>query len=133
MKLFDGDSYSDHVPTITTKQDRRPCSGVIVYDNKRNGKSTYRYLTARECLLLMGFEDSDYESIIKGNFRKNITTDFFTTTKIVKMAGNSIVVPVLEAVFTQMLYVDHHYLSKVAVEEVAKEILFTGELSLAKS
>lgn len=133
IKLFDGNSYSDYVPTITTKQDRRPNSGVVVYDSKRVGKSTFRYLTARECLLLMGFEDSDYEALVKGNFKKNITTDFFTTTKIVKMAGNSIVVPVLEAVFTQMLYVDQHFLSKVAVKEFADEPQLTGELSLATS
>jgi len=64
----------------------------------------------------MGFEDKDYESLIEGNFKKNITTNFFTTTKIIKMAGNSIVVPVLEEVFKQMLYVDEHFLSE-AVEQ----------------
>lgn len=130
-KLFDGKDYSSYVPTITTKQDRRPNSGVVVYDSKRPGKSTFRYLTARECLLLMGFEDSDYEALIEGNFKKNITTNFFTTTKIVKMAGNSIVVPVLEAVFTQMLYVDQHFLSKVVTKEVVEETQLVGELGFA--
>lgn len=131
VKLYDGNNYSSYVPTITTKQDRRPNSGVIVYDSKRPGKSTFRYLTAREALLLMGFEDSDYESLVVGNFKKNITTNFFTTTKIVKMAGNSIVVPVLEAVFTQMLYVDQHFLSKVTNEETEEVTRLVGELSLA--
>ena len=117
VKLFDGSEYSHRVPTITTKQDRRPNSGVVNYDSKRAGKSTFRYLTSRECLLLMGFEDKDYEVLIENNFKKNATGDFFTSTKITKMAGNSIVVPVLEAVFTQMLYVDQHYLSKAKAEK----------------
>lgn len=131
VKLFDGSKYSSYVPTITTKQDRRPNSGVVVYDSKRVGKSTFRYLTARECLLLMGFEDKDYESLVAGNFKKNITTNFFTTTKIVKMAGNSIVVPVLEAVFTQMLYVDQHFLSKITNEQPEEETQLVGELGFA--
>jgi DNA (cytosine-5)-methyltransferase 1 len=105
VKLFDGSNYSSHVPTITTKQDRRPNSGVVTYDSGRAGKSKFRYLTARESLLLMGFEDKDYEALIRGNFKKNISEDFFTYRKIVKLAGNSIVVPVLEEVFKQMVYV----------------------------
>jgi DNA (cytosine-5)-methyltransferase 1 len=121
VKLFNGVDYSSRVPTITTKQDRRPNSGVINYDSKRAGKSTFRYLTARECLLLMGFEDRDYEVLVRNNFKKNSASDFFTSTKITKMAGNSIVVPVLEAVFEQMLYVDQHFLSKVSARESAVE------------
>ena len=131
VKLFDGKSYSGYVKTITTKQDRRPCSGVIVYDSQRVGKSTYRYLTARECLLLMGFEDKDYKALIEGNFKKNITTDFFTTRKIVKMAGNSIVVQVLEEVFKQMIFVDEHILSKATTDLRIEELQSVGELSLA--
>lgn len=131
VKLFDGVTYSHRVPTITTKQDRRPNSGVVTYDSGRIGKSTFRYLTARECLLLMGFEDRDYEVLIENNFKKNATSDFFTTTKITKMAGNSIVVPVLEAVFTQMLYVDEHFLSKAPTRVHKKETAFIGELNLA--
>jgi DNA (cytosine-5)-methyltransferase 1 len=131
VKLFDGSKYSDYVPTITTKQDRRPNAGVVVYDSHRVGKSTFRYLTARECLLLMGFDDSDYEALVQGNFKKDITKDFFTTTKIVKIAGNSIVVPVLEEVFKQMIYVDEYFLSKVAVEEPNEAKVPVGELGFA--
>ncbi len=131
VKLYDGERYSDYVPTITTKQDRRPCSGVIVYNNKRIGKSAYRYLTARECLLLMGFVDSDYEALIDGNFKKNISTNFFTTRKIVKMAGNSIVVSVLEEVFKQMIFVDEHILSKAAIELPVEELQSVGEFNFA--
>lgn len=131
VKLFDGTNYSSYVPTITTKQDRRPNSGVVVYDSKRLGKAKFRYLTAREALLLMGFEDKDYEALIDGNFKKNIVKDFFTYTKIIKMAGNSIVVPVLEEVFNQMLYVDEHFLSKVSVEEEVTSAQAIGELDFA--
>lgn len=130
VKLFNGSDYSNYVPTITTKQDRRPNAGVVTFDSKRAGKSTFRYLTARECLLLMGFDDDDYEALVSGNFKKNIATDFFTTTKIVKIAGNSIVVPVLEEVFKQMIYVDEHFLSKVAVEENVTVSNTVGELEL---
>ncbi len=133
VKLFDGSSYSHRVPTITTKQDRRPNSGVVVYDSKRAGKSTFRYLTARECLLLMGFEDKDYEVLIENNFKRDIVKDFFTPTKIVKIAGNSIVVPVLEEVFRQMMDVDEHFLSKVATEKPNAEPLFAGELNYVAS
>jgi DNA (cytosine-5)-methyltransferase 1 len=131
VKLFNGTNYSNYVPTITTKQDRRPNAGVVSYDSKRAGKSTFRYLTPRECLLLMGFEDKDYEALIDGNFKKNITDDFFTTTKIVKIAGNSIVVPVLEAVFKQMLYVDQHYLAEAVKEKEGSVNVLSGELSFA--
>lgn len=131
VRLFDGTTYSNRVPTITTKQDRRPNAGVINYDSKRVGKSTFRYLTARECLLLMGFEDRDYEVLIENNFKKNVAGNFFTTTKITKIAGNSIVVPVLEAVFTQMLYVDEHFLSKVSVKQILLEPQIAGKLNFA--
>lgn len=133
VKLFDGSDYSSYVPTITTKQDRRPNSGVVVYDSKRPGKAKFRYLTGREALLLMGFEDEDYEALIKGNFKKDIAKDFFTYSKIIKMAGNSIVVPVLEEVFKQMLYVDEHFLSKVSVEEEVVVTQTVGELGFAPS
>ena len=133
IKLFDGCDYSNHVPTITTKQDRKPNSGVVVYDSKRAGKSTFRYLTARECLLLMGFEDKDYEVLIENNFKRDVVNDFFSPTKITKMAGNSIVVPVLEAVFTQMLYVDQYILSKAIVEDILIDTASVAELSYAVS
>lgn len=133
VKLFNGNDYSNWVPTITTKQDRRPNAGVVAYDSHRPGKSTFRYLTARECLLLMGFEDSDYEALVEGNFKRNVVKDFFSMTKLVKIAGNSIVVPVLEEVFKQMLYVDEHFLSKVTVEETVEDPRLAGELSLVTS
>lgn len=133
VKLYDGIDYSSIVPTITTKQDRHPNSGVVVYDSGRIGKSDYRYLTGRECLLLMGFEDSDYEAIMEGNFKKNISENFFNNNKITKMAGNSIVVPVLEEVFKQLLYIDEHLLSTERIDVVTTKIHVTSDLSFVPS
>jgi len=132
IKLFNGSEYSSYVPTITTKQDRHPNAGVVSYDSHRFGKSNFRYLTGRECLLLMGFDDKDYESIMDGNFMKSSRDKFFSDTKIVKLAGNSIVVPVLEEVFKQMLYIDEHFLAEPSVERGADlATRLVGGLSLA--
>lgn len=87
------------IPTITTKQDRHPNSGVINFNSNREGKSTFRYLTPRECFLLMGFDEQDYDAIMNGNFISNKRFYFFTRDKLNKMAGNSICVNVLESIF----------------------------------
>ena len=52
-----------------------------------------RKLTPKECWRLMGFSDEDFEKA------REINSD----TQLYKQAGNSIVVPVLEAIFRQML------------------------------
>ncbi|MBA2176848.1 DNA cytosine methyltransferase [Halobacillus locisalis] len=88
------DVIEDSCWTISTRQDRCPNAGIIRLDGPQ-----YRYLTERECWRLMGFEDSDYEEVLreyptKPN-RKNAT--------IYKLAGNSIVVQVLEAIFEVLL------------------------------
>jgi DNA (cytosine-5)-methyltransferase 1 len=131
IKLFDGLNYSNIVPTITTKQDRHPNSGVVVYDSMRAGKSTYRYLTGRECLLLMGFEDSDYEAIMDGNFKRNIAEMYFNNNKITKMAGNSIVVPVLEEVFKQLLYINEYILTEKVTNKLSDSFNTVSDLDLS--
>lgn len=94
----------DVIKTITTKQDRNPNSGVIVYNNNKSGneKAVYRTLTPRECFLFMGFDESDFDSVVDGNFYVTANRKFFTHSKLIKMAGNSIVVNVLEAIFKQV-------------------------------
>lgn len=52
-----------------------------------------RKLTPRECWRLMGFTDQDFEKAQKVN----------SNTQLYKQAGNSIVVPVLEALFKQLI------------------------------
>ncbi len=106
-----GKALLDSVRTITTKQDRHPNSGVIkhnlhgkkkvIYDGKGD-KADFRYLTPRECFLFMGFSEDDYDNLINNNFESRSSTNFLTKDKLIKLAGNSIVVNVLEAVFKNM-------------------------------
>lgn len=79
--------------TISTKQMRVPNSGVIDI-----GNGQYRYLTERECLRLMGFDDSDINKLEEAHpRRKNCTSS-----KLYKQAGNSIVVDVLMAIIKEI-------------------------------
>ncbi|ADZ81985.1 DNA-cytosine methyltransferase [Cellulosilyticum lentocellum DSM 5427] len=101
--LYDGVNIKDIiVNTVTTKQDRHPNSGVIVYDSGRSGKAVYRNLTPRECFLLMGFDEEDFQILIENNIDVNKRRKLFTKEKLIKMAGNSIVVDVLEVIFRQI-------------------------------
>lgn len=93
--------YIDVLKTITTKQDRNPNSGVIEYNYEVEGKLKYRYLTARECFIAMGFDETDYEALVNSDVMKN-KKSMFSEAKLIKMAGNSIVVNVLEAIFMQI-------------------------------
>ena len=79
--------------TISTKQMRVPNSGII---DIGNGK--YRYLTERECLRLMGFDDCDIDKLEEVHpRRKNCTSS-----KLYKQAGNSIAVDVLMAIIKEI-------------------------------
>ena len=62
-----------------------------------------RKLTPKECWRLMGFDDEDYEKA-----RKALNETFYkgadrSSSQLYKQAGNSIVVNVLEAIFSEML------------------------------
>lgn len=91
--------------TITTKQDRNPNSGIIEY--KKNPlvswNTHYRNLTPRECFLLMGFNESSFDILINNNINIRKDAQFLPSSKLVKLAGNSIVVPVLEEIFKQVI------------------------------
>jgi len=92
--------------TLTTKQDRHPNSGNLWIDFN-NGKANFRYLTPRECFLLMGFKEEDYEKVLDGNFELKKNNKVFTRDNLIKMAGNSIAVNVLEAIFLQVMELDN--------------------------
>ena len=92
-------SKSEICATITTRQDRHPNSGVIEYKTDNNN---YRFLTSREVFLLMGFTEKDYESIELNNFKRNKSQLFFSRDKYYVLAGNSIVVNVLEKIFVRI-------------------------------
>lgn len=108
------------VSTVTTKQDRHPNSGVIDYKTDDENKSQYRYLTPRECFLLMGFDENDYQRIIDNNFGGRKNELFFTRDKLYKMAGNSIVVNVLEEIFKQIIYIQEEILVEKQVTTMCK-------------
>ena len=84
----------DYCTTITTKQMRCPNSGVV---DLGNGK--YRYLTEKECWLLQGFSKEDYEAALNAN--PGIPGKLNGI--LYKQAGNTMSVPVLEAIFKQLL------------------------------
>lgn len=98
-----GQVHLKTVRTITTKQDRHPNSGIIVFDNAEKGKMDFRYLTPRECFLMMGFEEKDYDNLLDNNFEIRQNGQFLTRDKLNKLAGNSIVVNVMEEVFRQII------------------------------
>lgn len=94
------------VRTITTKQDRNPNSGNLYFDSEIEGRSKFRYLTPRECLLFMGFTDEDYRSLKYNNLEFHKGDAIFARDKIIRMAGNSIPVKLLEGIFYQIIQID---------------------------
>ena len=83
----------DYAYTITERQDR--CPAQII--DCGNGK--YRFLTELECWRLFGYSDEDYYAAEmvnpKGHALVNRT--------LYRQAGNSIVVPIFEAIFEVIL------------------------------
>ena len=92
----------DFIRTITTKQDRHPNSGNVYFDSGVEGRGKFRYLTPRECLLFMGFTDEDYERLQVNNPEQRVKSKLFPRDKIIRMAGNSIPVKMLEGFFYQL-------------------------------
>ena len=92
------DNPSDRNAGIPLEQRLEPnmdgCSNTLTTVQKDNyvlDLYRIRKLTPRECFRLMGFSDSDFDKI-KG----------ISNTQLYKMAGNSIVVDVLEAIFRNL-------------------------------
>lgn len=84
----------DYAMTITCKQMRCPNSGVIELED-----GDYRYLTERECWRLQGYSDEDFEATLAVHpGKKNCLNG-----ALYKQAGNSIPVPIFEAMFKIML------------------------------
>lgn len=82
---FDGTRiYKDYSPSLRASR-----SGLKTYDNLR-----IRKLTPKECFRLMGFDDKDCDVLVENKI---------SNTQIYKMAGNSIVVDVLEEIFVELL------------------------------
>ena len=96
----------DVIRTITTKQDRNPNSGNLYFDCGIEGRGKFRYLTPRECFLFMGFTDEDFDNVIKENPEIHRNTKMLPRDKLIRMAGNSIPVKLLEGVFFQIKKLD---------------------------
>ena len=94
------------VRTITTKQDRHPNSGNLYFESGIEGRGNFRYLTPRECFLFMGFEEKDFENVIFNNPMVKKNSIFFPRDKLIRMAGNSIPVKLLEGIFLQIKMLD---------------------------
>ncbi|XMB67147.1 DNA cytosine methyltransferase [Mycoplasmatota bacterium zrk1] len=106
--LYDGVTYHDgFVPTITTRQDRHPNSGVLVFEDY------FRFLTPRELFLLMGFSESDIDILYSNQMSYRKRSELFSRDRLFRLAGNSIVVNVLEALFIHIdrfiSIIDNHY------------------------
>ena len=69
---------------------RCPNSGVVDL-----GNGQYRYLTERECWRLQGYNDEDFEAALKAH--PGIPGKL--NGALYKQAGNSIPIPILEAIF----------------------------------
>lgn len=78
----------EKIPTLKTS-----CSDVAVVVNDLNDYISIRKLTPRECWRLMGWNDDEIDKVMDGTI---------SNTQLYKMAGNSIVVNCLMAVFEKI-------------------------------
>jgi len=100
--------------TLTTKQDRHPNSGIIKYDKEilTNYNTKYRNLTPRECFLLMGFTEEQFDLLMNNNIDIAGGRKILPLSKLIRLAGNSIVVQVLESIFKQVEYINENLLNE---------------------
>ena len=56
--------------------------------------------------MLMGFDEEDYEAVIQYNYEYITGNKLFSNEKLIKLAGNSICVDVLEAIFKQIIEIN---------------------------
>ena len=69
-------------------------NGETMTSDNNTSNLIIRKLTPKECFRLMGFEDKDVDILVENNI---------SNTQLYKMAGNSIVVDVLEEIFVELL------------------------------
>lgn len=108
VHLAYGQTPSNNIAkTITTKQDRYPNAGIIIHEHDfGKNKSYYRNLTPRETFLLMGFDEEDFQLLIDNNLQVTKSRKMLSNAKLLKLAGNSIVVNILEVIFSEILFVN---------------------------
>lgn len=83
--------------TLTTKQDRHPNIGMIKIQPPlaEKYKMSKRFITPREAYQIMGFDNKDYDTV-----HEKFIEGIITKEALYRQAGNSIVVPVLENIFS---------------------------------
>ena len=91
-------TITDVCNTITERPDRCPSAGVFKMADGR-----YRYPTEREWWRLMGFDDTDFDLMLKEFPQK----DKCRSATLYALAGNSIVVQELEAIFEVIINEDY--------------------------
>ena len=98
--------------TLTTRGD---CFGVVVKDEEPKIKNNLRIrkLTPLECMRLMGFGNQDYKAMREINM---------SDMAIYHMAGDSIVVCVLIAIFYPLLFNDNNY-KEIINSYIDKEVV----------
>lgn len=84
--------------TITERPDRCPSAGVFQMEDGR-----YRYPTEREWWRLMDFDDEDFDLMLN----EFPTREGKRNATLYALAGNSIVVSILEAIFEQIITGDY--------------------------
>ena len=82
-------THTEYVPTLRASRYGLKVKECDEMDNLR-----IRKLTPKECFRLMGFDDEDHDILSENGI---------SNTQIYKMAGNSIVVDVLEEIFVNLL------------------------------
>jgi DNA (cytosine-5)-methyltransferase 1 len=91
--------FKEYSPTIRTAAGGGHIPSVCTRDENKVQKEVagfkIRTFTPKECFRFMGFDDKDHDILIKENKIKN--------TQLYKMAGNSIVVDVVERIFHNLL------------------------------
>ncbi|AAT75661.1 deoxycytosine methylase [Mesoplasma florum L1] len=111
--IQNGKTYSNFSSTITTKQDRDPNGGIInlkgtdlqnrYNEKKQIRKANFRLLTPRECYMLMGFSENDFDKVLSKaeqiNFSVSVRKKTFTDSILYRQSGNSISVNVLTSIF----------------------------------
>src|SRR5699024_4819540 len=110
--------------TLTTKQDRNPNSGIIEYKDAPLVKGArYRNLTSIECFLLIGFSEKAYDNLMAHDIIAANNRKFLTASKLYRLTGNSIVVPVLEEIFKQIDFINENILNN-QVQSVKYQLHF---------
>ncbi|MFY2153811.1 DNA (cytosine-5-)-methyltransferase [Mammaliicoccus sciuri] len=118
-KLAEGQKTNGLIAkTITTKQDRNPNAGIIIHDlDLPTSKAPYRNLTSREAFLLMGFDEKDYELLMNNNIKVSSNRYFLSNSKLLRLAGNSIVVNILEEIFTELIHIKQNIISHKTIDD----------------